>query len=132
MTRYIPVTIWIIILSYVLSRHLQIYRLYNRQYKIVRAIEEAGGIETGSTIVAYNQRARYIVRVGMAALGLGIGVAGAYGVHNPAFGQSVGFGIAVLGYFYLSETATGYLTIRDQRILDRIVELDKKAREAQP
>lgn len=132
MIRYLPVSIWVSILSYVLYRHLKLYRVYNRQYKVVRDAELEGGVEVGSAFVAYNQRARYVVRVIMATLGIIIGIAGAYGVHNPTFGASVGFGIVVLAYFYLSETATGYLTIRDQRVLDHILELDnaKKNEEA--
>lgn len=124
MIRYLPSLIWIAILSYVTHRHLKLFRIYHRQYRVVRNAELAGAVETGSSFVAYNQRARYVVRVTIAALGLAIGLAGAYGIHNPSFGSSVGFGIIVLSYFYLSETATGYLSIRDQRVLDHILELD--------
>ena len=58
MIRYLPAVVWIVLLSYVLTRHIRVYKLYDRQLKVVRAIEEEGAIETGSTLVAVNQRVR--------------------------------------------------------------------------
>ena len=124
MIRYLPAVVWIVLLSYVLTRHIRVYKLYDRQLKVVRAIEEEGAIETGSTLVAVNQRVRYIIRILLAFFGILIGIGGVYGVYRPGFGRSVAFGIAVISYFYLSEAATGYLTIRDQRVIDRILEID--------
>lgn len=125
---YLPAIIWIVLLVFVLSRHIKVYRLYDSQLKIVRKIEEAGGIEDGSTLVAVNQRIRYIVRIFLAVFGIFVGIAGTYGIYRPAFGRSILFGISVIGYFYLSEVATGYLTIRDERVIGRILDIDRSQR----
>lgn len=124
LARYLPAIIWIALLAFVLSRHIKVYRLYDSQLNIVRQVESAGGIEDGSTLVAVNQRVRYVIRIGLAVAGLLIGAGGVYGVYNPSFGNSVAFGLAVLIYFYGSEAATGYLTIRDERVIARILEID--------
>ena len=124
--RYIPAIIWIVLLVYVLTRHVKVYRLYDSQLKIVRRIEKEGGMEDGSTLVAVNQRVRYVIRMGMAVVGILIGFGGIYGVYNPSFGNSVVFGISVLIYFYGSEVATGYLTIRDERVIQKILEIDSQ------
>jgi hypothetical protein len=122
--RYLPAIIWIALLSYVLGRHVTVYRLYDKQLQIVKRIEAQGGIEDGSTLVAINQRVRYLIRILLSVFGILIGIAGTYGVYNPSFGNSVVFGVLVLIYFYGSEAATGYLTIRDKRVLDRLLEID--------
>lgn len=124
--RYLPAIIWILLLSFVLTKHVKVYRLYDTQLKIVRRIEYEGGIEDGSTLVAINQRVRYIIRIFLAVTGIGIGIAGVYGTYDRSFGNSVAFGIALLVYFYSSEIATGYLTIRDERVIARILEIDAK------
>lgn len=127
--RYLPAIIWIILLAFVLTRHVRVYRLYDSQLRIVQKIEEAGGIEDGSTLVAVNQRVRYVIRIALAVAGILIGIGGIFGVYNPTFGNSVVFGIAVLVYFYGSEIATGYLTIRDERVIARILEIDNAQRD---
>lgn len=126
--RYLPAIIWILLLSFVLTRHLKVYRLYDSQLKIVRQIEREGGMEDGSTLVAVNQRVRYVIRMGLAISGILIGIGGIYGVYKPDFGRSVVFGLTVLAYFYGSEIATGYLTIRDERVIARILEIDNRSR----
>jgi hypothetical protein len=125
--NYIPAIIWIAILSFVLTRHIRVYRQYDQQLKIVREMEAAGGMETGSTLVAINQRVRYTVRIGLAVTGIVIGVLALYGVHKPSFSHNIIYGLFVLGYFYASEIATGYLTIRDERVVSRILEIDQGA-----
>lgn len=122
--RYLPAIVWVGLLAYVLTRHVKVYRLYDSQLRVVQAIERDGGIETGSTLVAINQRVRYIIRIVLAIFGILIGVGGLYGVYRPGFGQSVAFGISVLTYLYASEAATGYLTIRDKRVIDKLLEID--------
>ncbi len=125
---YLPAIVWIILLVFVLTRHIKVYRLYDSQLKIVRKIEKAGGIEDGSTLVAMNQRVRYVVRICLAVFGILIGIAGIYAIYRPGFGRSVFFGVVVIGYFYLSEAATGYLTIRDERVIGRILDIDRAER----
>lgn len=127
--RYLPALIWIALLTFVLDRHIKVYRLYDIQLRLVRDIERAGEMETGSTLVAVNQRVRYIIRIALAVVGLLIGVGGLYGVYAPGFGNSIIFGLAVLVYFYASEAATGYLTIRDKRVIDRLLEIDSEQAE---
>lgn len=124
MIRYIPAVVWVALLGFVLVRHVKVYRLYDRQLKLVRQIEADGGVEDGSTLVAYNQRIRYVIRIALAVFGIGIGVAGTYGLYNTTFGTSLAFAIVVLTYFFASEVATGYLTIRDQRVIDYILQID--------
>ncbi len=123
--RYIPSLVWVAILAYVLYRHIQVYRIYDRQLKLVQQAEGSGRIEDGSTLVAVNQRVRYIIRIVLAISGLLIGAGGFYGVYRPGFANSIFFGVAVLGYLYMSEVATGYLTVRDKRVLDQLLEMDK-------
>jgi hypothetical protein len=124
LAQSVPAIIWIALLGYVLGRHVTVYRLYDKQLHLVQQIEAEGGIETGSTLVAVNQRVRYLIRILLSVFGILIGIGGIYGVYNQGFGQSVAFGVSVLAYFYLSEAATGYLTIRDKRVIDRLLEID--------
>lgn len=128
--RYIPALIWIALLAFVLTRHIKVYRLYDNQLTLVRKIEEAGGIEDGSTLVAVNQRVRYAVRICLATAGIIIGFGALYAVYNDSFGQGLLFGLSVLSYFYLSEAATGYLTIRDERVIGSILKIDDDQRSA--
>lgn len=128
-TQYFAAFLWIALLVFVLTRHIRVYRMYDRQLHIVRKIEDAGGIEDGSTLVALNQRVRYIVRIGLAVGGIVIGFAGVYGIYQPNFGRSLLFGLSVLVYFYGSEVATGYLTIRDERVVQSILEIDDNQRQ---
>lgn len=125
---YVPAVVWIVLLTFVLTRHIKVYRLYDSQLKVVRKIEQAGGIEDGSTLVATNQRVRYIVRIFLAAFGIVLGGAGVYAIYDPGFARSLLFAVAVIGYFYLSEVATGYLTIRDERVIGRILDIDRNTR----
>jgi hypothetical protein len=127
--NYIPAVVWIVLIAFVLTRHIRVYRKYDQQLKIVRKIEAEGGIEDGSTLVALNQRVRYMVRITLAIAGIGIGFGAIYGIHNSGFGKSALFGLMVLTYFYGSEIATGYLTIRDERVISRILEIDQAEHE---
>lgn len=122
--RVLPAVLWVIIIAYVLRKHVQVYRLYDRQLKLVRAAEAEGATERGSTLVALNQRVRYTIRIILAITGIAIGVASIVAVVSESFGQSVTFTIIVLVYFFASEIATGYLTIRDKRVIDSIMEID--------
>ena len=129
LAQYLAAFIWIALLVFVLTRHIKVYRMYDRQLHIVKQIEEEGGLEDGSTLVALNQRVRYIVRICLAVEGIVIGFAGVYGIYEPDFGRSLLFGLAVLFYFYGSEVATGYLTIRDERVVESILEIDDNQRQ---
>lgn len=127
MKQYLPSVLWTLILCYVLTRHIGVYRIYSKQLDLLRAMEGRGTVVKGTEIVAVNLRVRYAIRIVLAIMGILIGVGGILGVYDHALGESTIFTGIVLSYFFGSEIATGYLTIRDKRVIDRLMRIDAAA-----
>lgn len=126
---YLPTIVWTVLLLWCLNRHITALRRYSKQARLVKTAEARGHIEQGSTLVAQNQRYRYVVRSVMAVFGVCLGGLGFYAVGHPAIALNPIYGWTVLGYFYVTEALTGWLTVRDLRVLDRIGLIDAWADE---
>ena len=114
--KLIPSVVWIVMILVILFRwHLNALRRYHVQMWIA---EKQG--EPRLIVIARNRHFRYLVRCIEAAVALGIGVGGVLAVFLPKAG--VFMGIIALLFFYGSQAATGWLTQRDLRMLDRVEE----------
>lgn len=104
--------------------HLRALVRFNRMVKVVRREELAGTSPEGSTLFAANQRFRYAMRSIEAIVVLTIGTVAILSVKNPSLQLNKNYIRLVLTYFIGSVLLTGYLTVRDLVVIDRVKKLN--------
>lgn len=112
------------------SWHFRALRRFSKMTRLLRAEEKAGIAPPGSTTFAANQRFRYLMRSVEAIVVLTIGVLAIVATYNPAVQFSPNYIRLVLTYFIGSVLLTGFLTIRDLWVINRVKELNASQEDA--
>lgn len=97
---------------------------FHRMVRYVRREEALGRASKGSILFAENQRFRYIMRAIESATVLTIGVVAFISVSRPEIALSHWYQRLVITYFVGSILITGYLTVRDLIVLDRVKKIN--------
>lgn len=93
---------------------------FHRMVKHVRREEALGQASAGSVLFAENQRFRYIMRAIESLIVFTIGVIAFISVKHPEIALNKEYQRLIITYFVGSILVTGYLTIRDLVVLDRV------------
>lgn len=117
---YWPVVVWLTVAVIAGFWHARALIRFTRMVNAVQRDEHLGIAEAGSTLFAVNQRFRYAVRAVENAFALVLGGVGLYAVGHPGLALRPWYAELTLTFFIGSIAATGYLTIRDLRVVDRV------------
>jgi hypothetical protein len=99
-----------------------LYR-FDRMTRRLRKEERAGLAAPGSTTFAANQRFRYLMRGIESIIVLAIGILATLSVYHPSIATNPEYTRLVITYFIGSVALTGYLTIRDLWVLNKVRQL---------